>query len=104
MFKWLKKIRKSVGQERPVLTEEDFGAMEKFVEEWLKNLPFGNEFTLSAPTAREGEIQYPDLHFIADPKVPGLFRAKVDPDFIMGQTNKWRSTCSCATCRKPEQT
>lgn len=65
-------------------TEEDFRKADALAEELRKSLP--TEFILGARKAREGEIQYPDLYFVADPEIPGLFRAKVDPNFIMGRT------------------
>jgi hypothetical protein len=67
-------------------TEADFKRARELTAEFRVNLPA--EFTVAARTARVGEVQFPDLHFKADPVIPGLFRAQVDPDFIMGRTRE----------------
>jgi len=64
-------------------TEADFEEAKRLGEALKNSLP--NEFTLAARMTRDGHKVYPELHFKADPEIPGLFRAEVDPDFIMAR-------------------
>ena len=65
-------------------TEADFKEARRLGKELRAKLP--SEFILASRITRNGEKLFPEFHFKADPEIPGLFRAEVDPDFIMGQT------------------
>lgn len=43
------------------------------------------EFTLGCRLHENGRPVFPNLVFHADPEIPGLYRAEVDPDLIMGR-------------------
>jgi hypothetical protein len=66
------------------VTREHFQEARRIVDAWKKTLPA--EFILGSRAMRDGEPLYPDLYFKADPDIPGLYFAKVDPDYIMGRT------------------
>lgn len=69
-------------------SEADFREARILGEELRKKLP--NEFILATRITRNGKKLFPELHFKADPKIPGRFLAEVDPDFIMGRTREPR--------------
>lgn len=62
-------------------TQADFKKAKELADELRRSLP--KEFTLAARVMRDGKPEFPDLHFKSDPKIPGLYFADVDPDFIM---------------------
>lgn len=64
-------------------TQADFDEANVLAANLQQNLPA--EFTLPARLSLNGDPLFPDLHFKADPEIPGLFKAKVDPDFMMGR-------------------
>lgn len=68
------------------LTPEDFKTAKGLADDLRQKLP--KEFTLTGQLTRNGERRFPDLNFKADPKIPGLFSAEVDPNCIMTHTRE----------------
>jgi hypothetical protein len=55
----------------------------KLAAELRESLP--KEFTLGCRLRENGRPMFPNLVFIADSEIPGLYSAEVDPDIIMGR-------------------
>ena len=71
---------------RLALTPDHHKRAKQLADELRSNLP--KEFTVAARRTPDGHAAVPDFHFVADTKIPGLYRAKVDSDFVMGRTKK----------------
>ena len=62
--------------------------LEELLAKWSQTLP--DEFTLGTVGngSRPGvHHQYPDLHFKADGRTPGLYYADLDPSFLSANGN-----------------
>lgn len=63
-------------RKRIEFSDEDYRKADRLALELRARLP--NEFTL-------GGKEYPDLHFKADPDIPGLFIAEINDEFWLGR-------------------
>lgn len=67
-------------------TQADFDKAKALADQLKEEFP--SEFTLTARLSVNGHPLFPNLHFKADPDVPGLYEAKVDPNIIMGRSRE----------------